>query len=301
PGVSPTVALTEATPIATVTLPTAVGQARIAVTIAPATSGGAMDASIRIPRLTGPTTLDAFVAGGHIPAYVAEFLRALVRARRSIVIGGPVHAGKTTLLASLCAEIPDADVVLTIEEGPELALKRPRRDGTVVHEHTLEHVTVPGGAGWERDKVSFADHARHALRYDAQWIVLGEARGAEMADVLAAMTVGVPGMCTVHADHASMIMTKVYSYVVKAPEYSGNLALARELAWLAIDVAVHMEHRAGRHEITGIVAYNEHGGETVVYERGAHGGLERRAESIDDLPPRLRDPLRPYLDEVPGP
>jgi Flp pilus assembly CpaF family ATPase len=104
-------------------------QVRIAVVVTPAAVGrNSVYACLRIPRSSGPSTLDEFVANGTLPSAVAAFLRASVRARLNMVISGGAGAGKTTLMRALCAEVPDDEVLLVIEDSPSSPW--PRSDRT---------------------------------------------------------------------------------------------------------------------------------------------------------------------------
>ena len=62
----------------------------------------------------------------------ASFLRAAVRARKSIVISGSQGAGKTTLVRALCAEIDPLEAIGTFETEYELHL----------HELRVQHPIV---------------------------------------------------------------------------------------------------------------------------------------------------------------
>ena len=67
-------------------------------------------------------TLDDLVAREMMTPTAASFLRAAVRARRSIVVAGAQGAGKTTLVRALCAEIDALEAIGTFETEYELHL-----------------------------------------------------------------------------------------------------------------------------------------------------------------------------------
>jgi len=67
-------------------------------------------------------TLDDLVAREMMTPTAASFLRAAVRARRSIVVAGAQGAGKTTLVRALCAEIDAMEAIGTFETEYELHL-----------------------------------------------------------------------------------------------------------------------------------------------------------------------------------
>src|SRR3546814_19824860 len=60
-------------------------------------------------------TLDDLVKRGMLSPLLASFLRAAVRARKSIVVSGCQGAGKTTLVRALCSEIDEYEAIGTFE------------------------------------------------------------------------------------------------------------------------------------------------------------------------------------------
>ena len=304
-GVQPRTQLTRDQPRAVATMATAVGQVRIAVVVAPAAVGrNSVYACLRIPRVSGPSTLDEFVANGTIPSGVAAFLRECVRARLNMIISGGTGAGKTTLMRALCAEIADDETLLVIEDSPELALAQERPDGRMVHENTITMATVPGAWKEQEARVSMEDLGRDALRFLPSRIIVGEARGAEMADAANAMTTGHEGsMVSVHANSAAETIPKVVNYVMMAPRFAGQVELATRVAHQAIHLVVHLRksQRLGRRAVTGVVAYSADGAAVDVYRTDEHGALVRRVHSIADLPRRLQEALGEQLVEVPAP
>jgi len=298
PGVQPLTQLTRDQPRAVATIPTAVGQVRIAVVISPAAVGrNSIYACLRVPRSS------EFVANGTMPSGVAAFLRAGVRARLNMVISGGTGAGKTTLMRALCAEVPEEETLLVIEDSPELALAQERPDGRMVHENTITMATVPGAWKEQEARVSMEDLGRDALRFLPSRIIVGEARGAEMADAANAMTTGHEGsMVSVHATSAAETIPKVVNYVMMAPRFAGQVELATRVAHQAIHLTVHLKQskRPGKRAVTGVVAYSADGATVDVYRCDAHGALVRSVVALADLPSRLHEPLAEHLSEVPA-
>jgi pilus assembly protein CpaF len=123
---------------------------------------------------------------------MAYFLGACVKARLNIAIGGPSASGKTTTLNVLASQIPTGERVVTIEELAELDLSG-------AHSHIVRlQSRMPNADGG--GEVTIHALIREALRMRADRIVVGEARGPEMLDVLQAMRCGHDGsMTTIHA------------------------------------------------------------------------------------------------------
>ncbi|MGD0638510.1 MAG: CpaF/VirB11 family protein, partial [Nitrososphaerales archaeon] len=181
-------------------------------------------------------TIDDLVAMGGLKEEVAAFLKAAVRARKNIVIGGAMNAGKTTLVRALAAEIPPRERLVTIEQAFELGLDQaPDRHPDLV---ALE-ARPPNSEG--HGAVSMARLVRRALRMNADRVIVGEVLGDEVLPMLNAMSQGRAGsMCTIHADSSIGVFHRLASYAIQAPERlpveSTNLLIAG-----AVDFAVFVE------------------------------------------------------------
>lgn len=130
--------------------------------------------------------IEAFDAGRAAP-----FLPAMVAAGWNIVVVGATSAGKTTLCNTLARSIDPGERIVTIEETAELRLPQP---------HVVRLESRPANAEGI-GAVSVRDLVRAALRMRPDRLVVGEVRGAEVVDLLAALNTGHEGGCgTVHAN-----------------------------------------------------------------------------------------------------
>ncbi|WP_417849778.1 CpaF family protein [Thalassoglobus sp.] len=122
---------------------------------------------------------------------MAEFLITAVKARANILFSGGTGAGKTTMLNNMSRFIPSSQRVITIEETAELQLQQ---SDVVGLETRLPNIEGKG-------TVSPRDLLRNSLRMRPDRIIVGEARGGEVLDMLQAMNTGHDGsMSTVHAN-----------------------------------------------------------------------------------------------------
>lgn len=122
---------------------------------------------------------------------MADFLIAAVRARLNVLLSGGTGAGKTTMLNNLSRFIPNTERVVTIEETAELQLQQ----ADVVGLETR----VPNVEG--KGAVTPRELLKNSLRMRPDRIIVGEARGEEVMDMLQAMNTGHDGsMSTVHAN-----------------------------------------------------------------------------------------------------
>jgi pilus assembly protein CpaF len=135
--------------------------------------------------------LDALLELGTINPPLQAFLDAAARAHLTMVIAGGTGTGKTTFLQALTRSFPDNDRVVTIEDTPELQLDHLPDWAMQYVRHASEGVT----------EIGMAQLVRNALRMRPTRIILGEARGGEMVDILTACNTGHEGtLFTVHAN-----------------------------------------------------------------------------------------------------
>ncbi|HXX91820.1 MAG TPA: ATPase, T2SS/T4P/T4SS family [Acidimicrobiales bacterium] len=175
-------------------------------------------------------SLDDLVHLGTVDGVLASFLRAAVRARKNIVVGGAMNAGKTTLIRALAAEIPRRERIVTIEQALELGLDMvPSRFPDVV---ALE--ARQANAEGEGD-ISMTQLVRRASRMNADRVIVGEVLGAEVLPMLNAMGQGRAGsLCTIHADSSAGVFRRLATYAAQAVE-----RLPLESTYLLIAGAVH--------------------------------------------------------------
>ena len=123
---------------------------------------------------------------GSMSEKMATVLKIAGACRMNIVISGGTGSGKTTMLNALSKMIDPGERVLTIEDAAELRLQQP---------HWLPLETRPPNLEGQ-GAITIGDLVMNALRMRPDRIILGEIRGAECFDLLAAMNTGHDGsMC----------------------------------------------------------------------------------------------------------
>ncbi len=194
----------------------------------------------RVPAVV--PSWDELEAAGSVPPEVRDLLVAAVRERHNIAVCGRAGVGKTTLLARLLAEAGD-DRVVVIEDAPELRHPAPH---TV---HLRTRAASPDGIGG----VDVATLVRNALRMRPDRLVVGEVRGAEVADLLQAMNTGHDGsMATVHANGPREAIVRLEGMALLA---GVPLAAARAQVATAIDRVVALDRDGGgRRRVCGVLA-----------------------------------------------
>ncbi len=171
----------------------------------------------------------------------AEFLKAAVLDRKTIVISGGTASGKTTLLNALVKEIPDEERLIAIEDTAEIRLGHPNAVGLLA---------VRGDQGEAR--VDADDLLAAALRMRPDRILLGELRGREAFAFLRAVNSGHPGsITTVHADSPAGALDQIAMLALLSGVDLGWDKLHAYIAQV-IDIVVQIERRGGERRVVDI-------------------------------------------------
>jgi pilus assembly protein CpaF len=147
-----------------------------------------------------PFTLDDLVDHGTLTPTAAPLLRAIVQARLAYLVTGGTGSGKTTLLSTLLGEVPPTERIVLVEDAAEL---RPVHPHVVALQARTANVEGAGAIG-------LTDLVRQALRRRPDRLVVGECRGAEVADLLGALNTGHDGGAgTLHANTAGDVPARL--------------------------------------------------------------------------------------------
>ena len=162
--------------------------------------------SLRIPR-GRVLTLDELVGAGTVTEHGARLLRTLVSRRLAFLVSGGTGSGKTTLLNSLLSLVPADQRLVLVEDASELRPAHPHVVGLEARPANVE------GAG----AVGLRLLVRQALRMRPDRLVVGEVRGAEVVELLAALNTGHEGGCgTIHANSARDVPARVEALALAA-------------------------------------------------------------------------------------
>ena len=119
---------------------------------------------------------------------VRELIHLILLNKQSIVIGGVTSSGKTELQKYLLRNMQDSERVIVIDNVMELEAMR------------SEKIDLTCWRADEDNKQASASLLiRNALRNNPDWLLLAEARGKEMVDVLNASMTGLSVITTIHA------------------------------------------------------------------------------------------------------
>jgi pilus assembly protein CpaF len=239
--------------------------------VLPPVSGSGTCLSLRVLRRSAHS-LDDLEALSTLPGESGGLLRALVAARTAFLVTGGTGSGKTTLLSALLGEVDPAERMVVCEDAAELS---------PAHPHVVRMVTRPPnveGVG----QVTLRDLVRQALRMRPDRLVVGEVRGSEVSDLLAALNTGHDGGCgTLHANRPSEVPARLEALGMAAG--LGRTAVHSQAA-AALSLVVHLRRTAAGRRVDeiGVVL---RAGDLVVVEPGwrADGGPCSARSRLDAL------------------
>ena len=192
-------------------------------------------------------SLDELVARDTLDRAVADFLRAAVRARLSIVFAGAPGSGKTTLLSCCAAELDPALRVVVAEEVFEIDVPLP---------NVAQMQTRP--ARKDRPEVDLRRLVAGFLRMAPDVAIVGEVRDREALPLLLTLSSGVKGFTTIHAGSARQALTRL-RFICQLAETSSDLSLSalNTLVSEAVDLVVHCTRVGDRVQVSEVVAVED--------------------------------------------
>ncbi|AXB45691.1 TadA family conjugal transfer-associated ATPase [Amycolatopsis albispora] len=137
---------------------------------------------------------------GTFGATGASVLRAIVAARLAFLVTGGTGAGKSTLLSALLGAVPPTERIVCVEDAGELHPSHPQFVRLVARPPNVE------GVG----EVTLRELVRQALRMRPDRLVVGEVRGREVCELLAALNTGHEGGSgTLHANSPNEVPARL--------------------------------------------------------------------------------------------
>jgi pilus assembly protein CpaF len=214
-------------------------------------SGSGTCLSLRVLRRCTRSLVD-LAAGGALPGESAGLLRALVRRRVSFLVTGGTGTGKTTLLSALLGEADPGERLILCEDAPELTPAQP---------HVVRLLTRPPNLE-AAGEVTLRDLVRQALRMRPDRLVVGEVRGGEVVDLLAALNTGHEGGCgTLHANRPAQVPARLEALGVAAG--LGRPAVHSQAA-AGLSVVVHLRRTISGRQVDELALVRRAGAHVVV-------------------------------------
>jgi len=202
-----------------------------------------------------PITLDMMKNFGSMSEKMATCLKIAGAARFNVIISGGTGSGKTTMLNALSKLIDPGERVITIEDAAELRLQQP---------HWLPLETRPPNLEGQ-GAITIRDLVINALRMRPDRIILGEIRGSECFDLLAAMNTGHDGsMATLHSNSPRECLARMENMVMMSDIKVPKEAISRQIAD-SVDLIVQVKRlRDGTRRTTNITEVIGMEGDVIV-------------------------------------
>jgi pilus assembly protein CpaF len=230
-----------------------------------------------------PDYISNEVPGSLMSGPVAAYLHLCVLAGLNILIIGRTGVGKTSMLSALGRIIPENRRVLVLEDTRELNI----RDTNCAYLTSVQKV-LEGGVEVSMQKLLIT-----ALRQRPDHLILGEARGAEIYDLLNAMQTGHGGNLTsIHANSLADLPQRVNAMLFQA---GANMDNERVCALIGtsfhVGIVLRQSLDDGRRYIQEIGEFTGEveGGRPIIHpialggpERGFHLDLVAKESSFEE-------------------
>lgn len=189
-----------------------------------------------------------------------DIIRDLVQQRVNVIVSGATSSGKTSLLTSASKSFDTAERIVCVEDTSELRF---------AHPHVVRLQTRPPNPEGDGE-ITLQHLVRASLRLRPDRLIVGEVRGAEVIDMLLALSSGHQGCwTTVHAVCASDTLDRLCSMVLRdSPQWTH--AHAQHLVTTAVGAVIHVHRTIGqRRMVTEIQRITSKGLEQL-YPAPAH-------------------------------
>lgn len=162
-----------------------------------------------------PLTITDLIMFKALSAEIAAYYWFLIENRHSVMIGGDIGGGKTTMLNAISLFIRPTLKIVSIEDTQEIRLPHQNWQMMV----TRQGLGAGSGAIGEGGigSISMFDLLRAALRQRPDFIIVGEIRGEEAYALFQAMATGHLGLTTIHAEHVQGVLHRLTTRPMNIP------------------------------------------------------------------------------------
>lgn len=204
---------------------------------------------VNIRKFTGVRyrELTELVDAGTLSTSAAQFLRACVRAGRTIVFAGAPGSGKTTLLSCCSAELDPALRVVIAEEVFEADIAVANVAGMQTRPPRVD-----------RPAIDLRRLVSGFLRMAPDVAIVGEVRDREALPLLLTLSSGVQGFTTIHAGSARQALTRL-RFICQLADAAREMPMTalNSLVAESIDVVVHCIRTPDGPRVSSIVAVED--------------------------------------------
>ncbi len=182
-------------------------------------------------------TMEDLISRGDISSEAADFMKEIVHASYNCFVCGGTSSGKTSFLNILSDYIPTDERVIVIEDSAELQIR---------YHDNLVRMESKAANAQGKGEVSIKDLIKSSLRMRPDRIIVGEVRGSEVVDMLAAMSTGHDGsLSTGHANSPEGMVARLETLHIASSGFP--LASVRSQIADAIEILIHLERFPGGH------------------------------------------------------
>ena len=181
--------------------------------------------NLRKVRKTRFLDYDSLIGDKYVSKAALDSLITAVRGRANLVVLGQTGSGKSELLKFLSQYIPDNEVIVTIEDSLEFNVKSLNPTSSCISFRV-------------KDNFSYSDIIAMSLRLNVKRIMLQEARGREVRDLLDAMSTGHNVMTTMHARNADVLVSRIKQMLDDDSESFESL---KKRVYSLIDLVVYID------------------------------------------------------------
>ena len=162
------------------------------------------------------------------PPFWTPLMRSVIQRQMNFLVTGGTGSGKTTLLQAMLAEADAQQRLVVVEDSQELQINHPHAVSLQTRSANVEAAGL----------VQLKDLVVQALRMRPDRLIVGECRGEEIRDFLAAMNTGHQGAAgTLHANNPASVPARLAALGALA----GWSVQATSLqASSALDLVIHM-------------------------------------------------------------
>ncbi len=171
-----------------------------------------------------------------------QFIELAVKLKKNVVISGGTSSGKTTFLNACMQYIPQHERILLLEDAREINLAHDN------HASLLVNKGLQGAAN-----ISMQTLVQCCLRLRPDRIIVGELRGGEVRDFVAAASTGHEGtLTTIHANNPQGAINRMVQLYKLDTVTSMSEEEIRQQVLSVVDVVVQLKKIGSQRLITDI-------------------------------------------------
>ena len=163
-----------------------------------------------------PLTITDLIIYKALSAEIAAYYWFLIENRHSVMIGGDIGGGKTSMLNAISLFIRPTLKIVSIEDTQEIRLPHQNWEMMVTRQGLGTGAGAVGESGI--GSISMFDLLRAALRQRPDFIIVGEIRGEEAYALFQAMATGHLGLTTIHAENVQGVLHRLTTKPMNIPQ-----------------------------------------------------------------------------------